>query len=100
MGGAQEILDSGPTLATVLKSGAWLSACYKNYLGLKSDEETNISTLLLAKLGSDSNESDPDHHTKRAKRVKKRTQKAPLACRNNIDPGNSEKSDLSTSDSD
>ena len=46
-GETQEIIDSGSTISTIIKSGTWLSACYKNYLDLKADEEINISTLLL-----------------------------------------------------
>ena len=59
-GATQQILDSGSTLATILKTGVWLSACYKNYLGLMAAEALNISTLLLDTMGSDSEDSDID----------------------------------------
>ena len=41
-GGTNEIKNSGSTLATIIKYGTWLSACYKNYLDQKADEAINI----------------------------------------------------------
>ena len=84
-GATQEVKNSGSTLATILKTGTWLSACYKNYLDLKADEAINISTLLLDNLGSDSEDSDHDPMTKRDKRRKnitKKVRKLPLSFRN------------------
>ena len=99
-GATQEVSDSGSTLGTILGTGNWLSACYKNYLDLKADEAANISALLLDRLGSDSDESDPDQKQTNLKRIKKRTLKVPMTFRN---PGNSsgaEDTDLATADKD
>ena len=58
MGATQEILNSGSTFPTVLKSGIWSSGGYKCYLDLHADEAINISALLASALDSDSD--DPD----------------------------------------
>ena len=83
-GATQEIKNSGSTLATIVKSGTWLSACYRNYLDLSADEAINISTLLLETLGSDSEDSDPDIIRKRPtqKAIIKRVRKVPMTFRN------------------
>ena len=86
-GATQEGSDSAPTLATILKTGTCLSACYKNYLDLKADEAIKISTLLLDNVGSDSEDSDRDPTDKRKRLnnlVKKRMRKAPLSFRNDL----------------
>ena len=69
-GETQEVMDSGSTLATIIKTGTWLSACYENYLDLKSDEAANISTPLPDQLGSDSEDSDPDNRATSFKKIK------------------------------
>ena len=84
-GATNEVKNSGSTLATILGTGTWLSACYKNYLDLMAGEAINVSTLLLDKLGSDSEESDPDRPPKRKqreKRVTKRMRAIPLTFTN------------------
>ena len=86
-GATNEVKNSGSTLATILGTGTWLSACYKNYLDLKADEAIKISTLLLDNVGSDSEDSDRDPTDKRKRLnnlVKKRMRKAPLSFRNDL----------------
>ena len=99
-GATQGNLDHASTLATIIRSGASLSACYKNYHGMKSGEAINISTLLLGKLGPDSEEPDPDPTAKRRKRAAKRIRKTPLTFGSNNTRGESGSSDLFASDSD
>ena len=87
-GATQEVWDSGSTLSTVLKTGTWRSARYKNYLDLQADEAINISTLLLTTLGSDSDDSAPDREKKLYrpnKVVKKRMRKIPLSFANEVE---------------
>ena len=42
-----EVKNSGQTIATILKSGTWISAFYKNYIGINADESINSSQLLI-----------------------------------------------------
>ena len=83
-GATQEIKNSGSTFATIVKSGTWLSARYRNYLDLSADEAINISTLLLDTLGSDSEDSDPGVVKKRPteKAIIKRAREVPMTFRN------------------
>ena len=98
MGETQEIKNSGSTLATIVKSGTWLSACYRNYLDLAADEAINISTLLLETIGSDSEDSDPDVSKKRPtpKAITKRVRKVPMTFRNDSPVGEEEPRDSET----
>ena len=57
-GGTQEILNSGPTFSTILKSGILTSGSGKCYLDLHADEAVNIPALLASAMGSDSDEPD------------------------------------------
>ena len=74
-GATNEVKSCGSTLATILKTGTWTSASYKNYLDLQADEAINISRLLIEGLGSDSEESDNDRPKKRVSRTKHMTKK-------------------------
>ena len=58
MGATQEILASGPTLATILGSGTWRSGGYKCCLDHQSDEAADVSSLLLETTESDIEEED------------------------------------------
>ena len=96
-GATQEIKDSGSTFATILKTGTWRSACYKNYLDLQADEAINISTLLLENLGSDSDDSDHDPKERRMKRkVTKRVRKIPITFTNEVNEQGEERADSPT----
>ena len=57
-GATQEIINSGSTFPTILKSGICTSGGYKCYLGLRADEAINISSLLASVLDSDSDDTD------------------------------------------
>ena len=73
-GATEEIKNSGPTFATVIKSGGWAAAGYKSYLDLQADEAVNISKLLLDTTNSDSNDTDPtDLPAEQKLRQKKRS---------------------------
>ena len=74
-GATNEVKSCGSTLATILKTGTWTSASYKNYLDLQADEAINISQLLIEGLGSDSGDSDHDRPQKQQRRIKKMTRK-------------------------
>ena len=57
-GGAQEILNSGPEVSAVLKSGIWTSGGFECYLGLRADEAIDISSFSESALDSDSDDHD------------------------------------------
>ena len=86
-GTANEVKNSGTALAAILKTGAWLSAPYRNYLDLQADEAVNISTLHLGSLSSDSEDEGPIRPLKRPtdKTVTKRVRKVPIAFVNKLD---------------
>ena len=44
-GAANELLRSGPSLATIMKAGGWTSGGYRVYLDLHAEEERHIRTI-------------------------------------------------------
>ena len=94
--------NSGSTLSGIISSGACLSACCKNYPDLMAYEAINISTLLLDKFDSVSEDSDPDPTTKRARRktrIAKKMRSAHLTFRNDTKSGKGNSADSDTKDS-
>lgn len=79
-GATDEIKNCGSTLATILKSGAWLSAPYRNYLDLQADEAIDITTFLIDGIWADSEDSDPniDCRKRRGANFTRRMRGAPL----------------------
>ena len=88
LGATDEIKNSGTTLATMLKSGTWLAASYRNYLDIQAGDAINISTLLSGSLSPDSEDGDPAQtRTKRhnQKTLRKRARMAPIAFLGKLD---------------
>ena len=80
-GATQEIKDSGSTLSVIIQSGTWTHAGYRAYLDLQADYAINISSFILDKLGSDSEEEDPSDktQTKNHKKMRKKMKGIPIA---------------------
>lgn len=90
-----------PLPATIIiKSGAWLSACYKNYPDVKAEEASNISTLLLRQIGSGCEDHGPEEPKSKHCVLKKRAEKAHVTFRNDLVQTGSESSTATKSDSD
>ena len=60
MGATNEIKNSGPAFAAIVKSGTWAAAGCKCCLDLQADEAINTSELLPDTVSSDINDTDPD----------------------------------------